>query len=70
MKKTPWFSAGEYPVRSGVYEVRSKDKGFNFSYFDGIVFNGCWRSVNTAHGAREWGVGLLPIKWRGLREKT
>lgn len=33
MKKTPWFSGAQLPVRAGVYEVEYA--GLEYQYFDG-----------------------------------
>ena len=68
-KLTPWFNAKTNPFRIGVYEVRSEVKGHNFSYFDGMEFNGCWLTPETALCESNFGQGLEPTKWRGIAEK-
>jgi hypothetical protein len=69
-KLTPWFHAGEKPVREGVYMLRDGfGKQLGYQYWDGVSWH-CW--CESIGGARLESTADRECQndpWRGLSQE-
>ena len=72
-KLTPWFPADVKPVRPGVYQIDGPLCWGEYSYFDGVHWNGGWPNPQHADNNRGYfdeigdeGYAMWLTHWRGL----
>lgn len=72
MKRTPWFSGFEYPVRKGVYERRlynyhNGEELIVYSYWDNQWYVGGYTPDEAMILAKKYGPTMTwHREWRGL----
>jgi putative component of toxin-antitoxin plasmid stabilization module len=75
-KMTDWFPSHIKPVRKGVYEVRTPNKGNKYCYYDRLGWRLCCGRIDYAEQEKHYtsefmhsSMVLVGSKWRGFKEK-